>query len=70
MWKQDIMRHSFASYWLAQHGDINKLTLMMGHTTTTMLWKHYHKAAKKAEAEKYWKITPPARRKIVQFKAA
>jgi integrase len=70
-WKQDVMRHSFASYWLAQHGDINKLTLMMGHTTTTMLWKHYHKAAKRIEAEKYWKITPARTRgKIVPFAAA
>jgi integrase len=70
-WKQDIMRHSFASYWLAQHGDINKLTLMMGHTTTTMLWKHYHKAAKRTEAEKYWKIAPARTRgKIVPFAAA
>jgi integrase len=68
-WKQDVMRHSFASYWLAVHGDINKLTLMMGHTTATMLWKHYHKAAKRVDAEKYWKITPPARRKIIAFSA-
>ncbi len=68
-WKQDVMRHSFASYWLAAHGDINKLTLMMGHTTTTMLWKHYHKAAKRVDAEKYWKITPPVRRKIIAFSA-
>jgi integrase len=49
--KQDVMPHSYASYWLASHGDINKLTLMMGHATTTMLWKHYHKAAKKTEAD-------------------
>jgi integrase len=69
-WKQDIMRHSFASYWLAAHGDINKLTLMMGHTTTAMLWKHYHKAAKKREAEKYWSIKPPSKRKVIEFAAA
>jgi integrase len=69
-WKQDIMRHSFASYWLASHGDINKLTLMMGHENTTMLWKHYHKAAKKAEAEKYWKIGPPSKPKVIEFVAA
>jgi integrase len=69
-WKQDIMRHSYASYWLALHGDINKLTIMMGHATTTMLWKHYHRAAKKAEAEKFWKISAPSKRKIVEFAAA
>ena len=64
------MRHSFASYWLALHGDINKLTLMMGHATTAMLFKHYFKAAKKIEAEKYWKIGPSAQRKVVEFVAA
>src|SRR5438094_4937970 len=69
-WRQDIMRHSYASYWLARHGDINKLTLMMGHATTTMLWKHYHKAAKKREAERYWSILPPSKRKVVEFAAA
>jgi integrase len=69
-WKQDIMRHSFASYWLAKHGDINKLTLLLGHATTTMLWKHYHRAAKKTEAERYWSIMPPSKRKVVEFAAA
>jgi integrase len=69
-WTQDIMRHSFASYWLALHGDINKLTIMMGHANATMLWKHYHKAAKKTDAEKYSKIGPPSKRKILEFAAA
>ena len=68
-WKQDVMRHSFASFWLAKHGDINALTLQMGHSTTAMLWKHYHKAAKRPDAEKFWKIAPGARRRIVQFAA-
>ena len=43
---------------------------MMGHANATMLWKHYHKAAKKAEADRYWKISPPSKRKIVEFSAA
>jgi Site-specific recombinase XerC len=57
-WTQDVMRHSYASYWLAQHGDINRLTLYMGHESANMLWKHYHKAAKRKDAESYWKIMP------------
>jgi integrase len=57
-WTQDVMRHSFASYWLAQHGDINRLTLFMGHESAHMLWRHYHKAAKRKDAEAYWKIVP------------
>jgi len=57
-WEQDVMRHSYASYWLAEHSDINRLTLQMGHESAGMLWKHYHKASKRKDAERYWKITP------------
>lgn len=57
-WTQDIMRHSYASYWLAEHSDINRLTLQMGHENPDMLWKHYHKASKKKDAALYWVITP------------
>jgi integrase len=71
-WVQDVMRHSYASYWLAHHGDINRLTLQMGHESADMLWKHYHKASKRKEAAKYWQIMPSARAatKIVSFGAA
>ena len=62
-WHQDVMRHSYASYWLAKNEDINKLTLFMGHETTAMLWKHYHKAVKKTEADAYWSITPQKKTK-------
>jgi integrase len=57
-WTQDVMRHSYASYWLAEHGDINRLTLQMGHESAHMLWKHYHRASKRKDAESYWKIMP------------
>lgn len=68
-WTQDIMRHSYASYWLAQHGDINRLTLQMGHENADMLWKHYHKASKRKDAALYWKIMPCAEgeAKMVSF---
>jgi integrase len=71
-WTQDVMRHSFASFWLAQHGDINRLTLMMGHESPHMLWKHYHRAAKRKDAEPYWKIMPcdVGEKKIVSIAAA
>ena len=71
-WTQDVMRHSYASYWLAQHGDINRLTLQMGHESPHMLWKHYHKAAKRKDAEGYWKIMPcdVGEKKIVSIASA
>ena len=65
-WHQDVMRHSYASYWLAKNTDINKLTLYMGHETTKMLWKHYHKAVKKTEADAFWKIRPNVKRKTIK----
>jgi integrase len=72
-WTQDVMRHSYASYWLAQHGDINQLTLQMGHENPDMLWKHYHKASKKKDAALYWAIMPAPiaadERKIVSIDA-
>jgi integrase len=71
-WTQDVMRHSYASYWLAQHGDINRLTLQMGHESADMLWKHYHKASKRKDAALYWKIMPASSsdvaKKIVSFR--
>ena len=70
-WTQDAMRHSYASYWLAQHGDINRLTLYMGHESPHMLWKHYHRAAKRKDAETYWKITPrETDKKIVPMRSS
>ena len=34
-WTQDAARHSFASYWLSAHGEINKLVLFLGHGAPT-----------------------------------
>jgi len=36
-WVQIVMRHSYASYWLAEHGEIDRLTIFLGHTNPTML---------------------------------
>lgn len=71
-WVQDVMRHSYASYWLAHNGDINRLTLQMGHESTDMLWEHYNKASKRKEAAKYWQIMPSvdAVQKIVSISSA
>jgi Site-specific recombinase XerC len=57
-WTQDAARHSYASYWLSAHGDINKLVLFLGHGSADMLWCHYHRAVKRKDAEAYWKIVP------------
>jgi integrase len=51
-------RHTFISCWLATHNNIDKVTLMAGHTSKVMFQK-YLKGVTKAEAEKFWSIYPP-----------
>jgi integrase len=57
--KQNALRHSFASYHLAQHKDIDALVILLGHKgDAQVLWDHYHRSVRKAAAEVYWGITP------------
>ena len=62
-------RHSFASYWLALHGDINQLCRFLGHDDPQTTFRHYAKAATKREAQKFWAIMPKAAKlpKVVAF---
>jgi integrase len=70
-WPNSAMRHTFCSHHLAKFEDVNRLTLMIGHTSPTMLWNHYYKAVPKAEADKFWAIMPPASAgNIVPFEKA
>jgi integrase len=58
-WPTNAMRHSFGSYWLAKFNDINALALQMGNSPT-VIEKHYKRAVRPKEAERYWQITPSA----------
>ena len=70
-WIQQGMRHSFCSYWLAKHEDVNKLVLQSGHTDAQTMWDSYHRGVTSAEAEKFWSIVPPAAdAKIIAFASA
>jgi integrase len=72
-WIQDGMRHSFASYWLPIHHDLDRLLHQMGHADKATFSRHYHSGISRAEAKAFWAIRPPKRkgsRKIVPFKAA
>jgi integrase len=53
-------RHSYCSYHLAMHQDINALTLQSGHASTDILWRHYYQAATREDAQRYWSIVPKA----------
>jgi integrase len=59
-WSTNALRHSFASYHLAEFQDAPALALQMGHTTTAMLFAHYREVVTPESAEAYWQILPKA----------
>ena len=61
------MRHSFASYRLAECEDAAKVALELGHANTKMLFAHYRAMVTRAEAENFWKISPPTSGVVVPF---
>ena len=71
-WPADVLRHSFASYHVAQHKDLNATALELGHTSTKMLFQHYREAVKPEAARQWWALmpTPKAGRKVISFTAA
>lgn len=56
-WKQDIMRHSFASYFYALNGP-DRTAQELGHASTDMLFKHYRELVRKDDARAYFEIYP------------
>lgn len=56
-WPDDVLRHSYGSYWLAKHGDRSRLAELMGNSVQ-VIKKHYRRAIPRAEAEAFWKLSP------------
>lgn len=66
-WTPDVMRHSFASYHLAAHGDANATALQLGHAGAPgVLFDHYRALVKPKDARAFWRIKPKAS-KVVPF---
>jgi len=57
-WPQDVMRHTYASNHLAAKENIERLLLNLGHSSPKMLWKHYHQAITKKNANQFWSLYP------------
>ncbi|MBM3861245.1 MAG: hypothetical protein FJ395_16580 [Verrucomicrobia bacterium] len=70
-WPHDAMRHTYATFSLAQENDIGKLSLMMGNSAT-VIHSNYKGLVSKADAERFWSLRPAsdADNKIVTLKAA
>jgi integrase len=57
-WPSNALRHSYASYHLAQFQDASALALQLGHSTTAVLFMHYREVVPPEAAEGYWNISP------------
>lgn len=68
-WPPNAMRHSFASYRLAQCQDAARVSLEMGNSPQ-MIFQHYRELVKPKDAARYWRIMPSVdAEKVVSFKA-
>ena len=54
-WPQDLLRHTFASYALALHGDAGKVSTAMGNSSAVML-RHYHEPVTKSDCDFFWAV--------------
>ncbi|HRJ10967.1 MAG TPA: tyrosine-type recombinase/integrase [Prosthecobacter sp.] len=68
-WPSDVLRHSFASYHLAAHKDMNGTALELGHNSTTMLFRHYREAVKPEAARAWWALMPEKCGNVLAFPA-
>jgi integrase len=59
-WPDNGLRHSFASYHVANFKDASRLALELGHGTTKLLFSNYRELVRPEDAERYWNITPRA----------
>jgi integrase len=67
-WPDNALRHSFASYHLAQFKNAASTALELGHHDSRVTFAHYRELVKPKEAERYWNIRPAARGKVLSFR--
>ena len=61
-WPEDILRHSFGSYHLAEYQDSGKTADMMGHKNPRTLFNYYREVVKEeSDVKSYWNIKPKAK---------
>lgn len=58
-WKQDGLRHSFATYAMGLNNNPGLVAVWLGHNgNPTMLYRHYRGLVTKSEAEKFFALRP------------
>ena len=56
--RKDILRHSYASYAYELTGDAAKVAAELGHTDTSMLFRHYRGVVPPGSGSKFFSIMP------------
>jgi len=68
-WPHNALRHSFASYHLAQHGDATKTAFQMGNDPV-VVHQSYKALVSNGDVQRFWDLRPAeAAGKIVVMKA-
>jgi predicted urease superfamily metal-dependent hydrolase len=71
-WKHNALRHSFISYQVAKHKNVNEVAMEAGNSPE-MIFKHYRELVTKKAAEAWFGVTPAmvkvARAKMEKEKA-
>jgi integrase len=58
-WPQDILRHTCASYLMAQWQDAGRVAAELGNSAGVLL-RHYRELVRREDAERFWKLMPQA----------
>jgi integrase len=64
-WPENALRHSFASYHLAQFKNAASTALELGHHDSRITFAHYRELVKPKDAERYWNVKPTPVSKVV-----
>lgn len=70
MWRRNGLRHSFASYRLADTSDAPRVAAELGHPNPTLLYNTYRELVLPEEAKRYWQITPEKAANVLAFSAS
>lgn len=60
-WPEDILRHSYASYWLPKYNHRGLLAEQMGNSLK-MIKDHYKRVVKTSDVDAFWNILPEEER--------
>ena len=55
-WPRNCLRHSFASYHLAEFADPSKTSFEMGHASPSLLYSTYANSVTRRDAKAYWTL--------------